>query len=43
MAGVAKLRDGLVLIHDLETFLSDAEAAALDDAMTAQDATEAGT
>lgn len=29
VAGVAKLPDGLVLIHDLRTFLSAAEAAAL--------------
>jgi len=33
VAGVAKLPDGLVLIHDLETFLSEAEAAAVDDAL----------
>jgi len=32
-AGVAKLADGLVLIHDLEAFLSAAEAAALDQAL----------
>ncbi len=31
--GVAKLPDGLVLIHDLDTFLSDAESEALDEAM----------
>jgi len=31
--GVAKLRDGLVLIHDLEKFLSLDETASLDDAM----------
>lgn len=30
VAGVAKLADGLLLIHDLETFLSQAEGAALD-------------
>jgi purine-binding chemotaxis protein CheW len=30
VAGVARLPEGLVLIHDLATFLSDAEAAALD-------------
>jgi purine-binding chemotaxis protein CheW len=35
VAGVAKLPDGLVIIHDLETFLSSAEAAALAAAMTA--------
>jgi purine-binding chemotaxis protein CheW len=33
--GVAKLEDGLVLIHDLETFLSRAEDEALDDALSA--------
>lgn len=31
VAGVAKLRDGLLFIHDLRTFLSDAEAEALMD------------
>ena len=31
--GVARLADGLVLIHDLAAFLSDDEAAALDDAL----------
>jgi purine-binding chemotaxis protein CheW len=36
VAGVAKLPDGLVLIHDLETFLSAAEAAAVDQALAAQ-------
>ena len=35
VAGVAKLSDGLVLIHDLRTFLSQAEAAALDEALPA--------
>lgn len=30
LAGVAKLRDGLILIHDLSTFLSACEAADLD-------------
>lgn len=30
IAGVAKLPDGLLLIHDLETFLSQAEGTALD-------------
>jgi purine-binding chemotaxis protein CheW len=30
VAGIAKLGDGLLLIHDLATFLSAAEAAALD-------------
>jgi purine-binding chemotaxis protein CheW len=33
VAGVAKLPDGLVLIHDLRSFLDKAETAALDDAM----------
>jgi purine-binding chemotaxis protein CheW len=33
VAGVAKLEDGLVLIHDVATFLSAAEAAALDEAL----------
>jgi purine-binding chemotaxis protein CheW len=33
VAGVAKLEDGMVLIHDLATFLSDAEGASLDAAM----------
>jgi purine-binding chemotaxis protein CheW len=31
VVGVAKLRDGLVIIHDFTAFLSAAEAAALDD------------
>jgi purine-binding chemotaxis protein CheW len=31
VAGVAKLPDGLVLIHDLRAFLSEAEAEALDE------------
>ena len=35
VAGVAKLEDGLVLIHDLATFLSAAEGASLDDALRA--------
>ncbi|MGH7820350.1 MAG: chemotaxis protein CheW [Candidatus Binatia bacterium] len=35
VSGVAKLPDGLALIHDLHTFLSEAEAAALDDAIAA--------
>jgi purine-binding chemotaxis protein CheW len=35
VAGVAKLEDGMVLIHDLTTFLSDAEAASLDEALRA--------
>lgn len=33
VAGVAKLADGLVLIHDLRTFLDDSEGLALDRAM----------
>jgi purine-binding chemotaxis protein CheW len=33
VTGVAKLPDGLVLIHDLRSFLDQAETAALDDAM----------
>ena len=35
LAGVAKLRDGLVLIHDLTTFLSACEAADLDEKLVA--------
>ena len=35
VAGVAKLDDGLMLIHDLTTFLSAAEAASLDEALLA--------
>lgn len=35
IAGVAKLDDGLVLIHDLDEFLSQSEAAQLDAAMQA--------
>jgi purine-binding chemotaxis protein CheW len=33
VAGVVKLDDGMVLIHDLATFLSAAEAASLDEAL----------
>jgi purine-binding chemotaxis protein CheW len=33
VAGVARLPDGLVLIHDLETFLTEAEAEALEGAL----------
>lgn len=33
VAGVVKLRDGLTLIHDLDTFLSLEEARSLDEAM----------
>lgn len=36
IAGVAKLPDGLVLIHDLETFLTQAEAAALAGALVSE-------
>jgi purine-binding chemotaxis protein CheW len=35
VAGVAKLDGGLVLIHDLATFLSAAEATSLDEALVA--------
>jgi len=35
VAGVVKLDDGLVLIHDLATFLSAAEASSLDEALRA--------
>lgn len=35
VSGVAKLSDGLVLIHDLRTFLKEAEAVALDDVVAA--------
>jgi len=35
VAGVAKLDDGMVLIHDLATFLSAAESASLDEALSA--------
>ncbi len=37
LAGVAKLPDGLVLIHDLATFLSAAEGERLDAALDAAD------
>lgn len=37
IAGVAKLPDGLVLIHDLETFLSEAERQDLDAAVSSLD------
>jgi purine-binding chemotaxis protein CheW len=39
--GVIKLEDGLVLIHDLDKFLSLDEASALDDAMGQEAADEA--
>ncbi|SEU37697.1 chemotaxis protein CheW [Stigmatella erecta] len=35
VAGAVKLPEGLVLVHDLKTFLSEAEALALDTALTA--------
>lgn len=35
VAGIAKLADGLVLIHDPETFLATAESEALDAALSA--------
>jgi purine-binding chemotaxis protein CheW len=35
VAGVARLEDGLVLIHDLTTFLSAAEGGSLDEALSA--------
>lgn len=35
VAGAVKLPDGLVLVHDLKTFLSEAEALALDTALAA--------
>ena len=35
IAGVAKFPDGLLLIHDLATFLSEAEAEALDELLPA--------
>ncbi|HEX9842650.1 MAG TPA: chemotaxis protein CheW [bacterium] len=38
VSGVGKLPDGLVLIHDLRTFLASAEAAQLDEALHAGDA-----
>lgn len=34
LTGVGRLKDGLVLIHDLRTFLTEAEADALDAALT---------
>jgi purine-binding chemotaxis protein CheW len=38
VSGVGKLPDGLVLIHDLRTFLASAEAIQLDEALHAGDA-----
>ena len=43
VAGVVKLDDGLVLIHDLATFLSAAEAASLDEALLVPASDEATT
>lgn len=37
VTGIAKLRDGLVLIHDLDVFLSASEAGALDQALSQVD------
>lgn len=42
VAGVAKLDDGLVLIHDLEAFLSEAEALAVDEVLAAHAGLTAG-
>jgi purine-binding chemotaxis protein CheW len=42
ISGVAKLPDGLVLIHDLRTFLEDAEAAALDKALGERESSAGG-
>lgn len=39
VAGVAKLADGLILIHDLSTFLSACEAADLDEKLAAAETT----
>lgn len=41
VAGVARMEDGLLLIHDLETFLSAAEEEALDGSLAAQAGREA--
>ena len=41
IAGVATLPDGLVLIHDVETFLSHAESEALDSVLAARSGTAA--
>ncbi|MGH7437454.1 MAG: chemotaxis protein CheW, partial [Polyangiaceae bacterium] len=41
VAGVAKLSDGLALIHDLRTFLDEAEGLALDDALRSGTGTDA--
>lgn len=42
LSGVARLSDGLVLIHDLASFLKEEEAAALDGALEAATQGEAG-
>ena len=42
VAWVAKLPDDLVLIHDLRTFLSRAESAALEEALPLPDASQGG-
>lgn len=42
LAGVARLTDGLVLIHDLETFLSQAEAESLEDALAVAERSAGG-
>jgi purine-binding chemotaxis protein CheW len=42
ISGVAKLPDGLVLIHDLRTFLEEAEATALDRALSDIEASAGG-
>jgi purine-binding chemotaxis protein CheW len=43
VSGIAKLPDGLVLIHDLDTFLSVAEASALEDSLSEPDGERAST
>lgn len=42
VAGVARLADGLLLIHDLRTFLSMAEAQRLDEAVTRRGEADGG-
>jgi len=42
VSGVAKLADGLVLIHDLRTFLQEVEALALDEALSDIDSPAGG-
>lgn len=41
VSGIAKLPDGLVLIHDLDTFLSAAEAGAIEEALSQADREQA--